>query len=217
MYIDNDIYKDGWNNKNAYVYGIIMSDGCLKWEGRNKTKLAIRIGLNDCDMIKALHDYMCIGNKIYCQGKQYSLKFRNESSINFLIKNGLTERKSLTMKFPKLPLNVLPSFIRGYFDGDGSIVLSHTKHNTYGQVTFTSGSIEFLISLQDVLMNEFDIKSKIYDDGHPNTHSRVLKITKRSETDKFFQLIYKNADIYLDRKYKKFEELNSSPLKNKVA
>ena len=65
--MDNDIYKNGWDNINAYIFGIIMSDGCLKYEGRNKNRLAIRIGLNDYDMIKRLHSYMCIGNKIYCQ------------------------------------------------------------------------------------------------------------------------------------------------------
>lgn len=215
--MDNNIYKDGWNNTNAYVYGIIMSDGCLKYEGRNKNRLAIRIGLNDYDMIQTLHNYMCVGNKIYCQGKQYSLKFRNEQSIDFLVKNGLTERKSLTMAFPELLLSVLPSFIRGYFDGDGSIILRRTKYNTYGQVTFTSGSIDFLTGLQDVLMDNFNIKSKIYDDGHSETHSKVLKIIKRSEIDKFFHLIYKDADIYLNRKYQKFVELNNNPPKYNIA
>lgn len=114
--MDNSIYENGWDKTNAYIYGIIMSDGCLKREGRNRNKLAIRIGLNDYDMIETLHNYMCVGNKIYCQGKQYSIKFRNEQSINFLIANGLTERKSLTMKFPNLSRDILGSFIRGYFD-----------------------------------------------------------------------------------------------------
>lgn len=53
--MDNDIYKNGWDNINAYIFGIIMSDGCLKYEGRNKNRLAIRIGLNDYDMIERLH------------------------------------------------------------------------------------------------------------------------------------------------------------------
>ena len=50
--MDNDIYENGWDQTNAYIFGIIMSDGCLKYEGRNKNRLAIRIGLNDYDMIK---------------------------------------------------------------------------------------------------------------------------------------------------------------------
>lgn len=215
--MDNDIYKDGWDQTNAYIFGIIMSDGCLKYEGRNKNRLAIRIGLNDYDMIKTLHDYMCVGNKIYCQGKQYSIKYRNGHSIDFLVKNGLTERKSLTMKFPNLPYNILASFIRGYFDGDGSIVLTHTQYNTYGQVSFASGSKDFLIGLQNALLDNFDIKSALYDDRRPNTHTMTLKITKRKEIDKLFDIMYKDANIYLEQKYQKFIELNNNPLKYHIA
>ena len=121
------------------------------------------------------------------------------------------------MKFPNLPYNILASFIRGYFDGDGSIVLSHTKHNTYGQVSFTSGSKDFLVGLQDALFNIFDIKSTLYDDGHQNTHTMTLKVTKRKEIDKLFDIMYRDADIYLERKYLKFKELNNNPLKYHVA
>ena len=215
--IDNNIYENGWDQTNAYIFGIIMSDGCLKYEGRYRNRLAIRIGLNDYDMIETLHNYMCVGNKIYCQGKQYSIKYRNEDSINFLMNYGLTERKSLTMRFPNLPHNILASFIRGYFDGDGSIVLTHTQYNTYGQVSFASGSKDFLIGLQNVLFNNFNIKSTLYDDGHKDTSTMTLKITKRKEIDKLFDIMYKDANIYLERKYQKFIELNNNPLKYNIA
>ena len=79
------------------------------------------LGLNDKEMIEKLHKYMCFGNKVYKRNKQYSIKYRNEESIDFLIKNGLIQRKSLEINFPILPIEFMPSFIRGYFDGDGSI------------------------------------------------------------------------------------------------
>ena len=121
------------------------------------------------------------------------------------------------MKFPNIPYNVLASFIRGYFDGDGSIILSHTKYNIYGQVSFASGSKDFLLGLQKALIDNFDIKSTLYDDRRPNTHTKALKITKRKEIDKFFNVIYKDADIYLERKYKKFIVLKNNPLKYNIA
>ena len=214
--MDNDIYKNGWDNINAYIFGIIMSDGCLKYEGRNKNRLAIRIGLNDYDMIERLHSYMCVGNKIYRQEKQYSIKYRNEDSIQFLIDNGLTQRKSLTIQFPTLPIDVLPSFIRGYFDGDGSVILSYNKYNVYGQVSFTSGSKDFLLGLQKTLSDCFDIKSFLYNGGHKNTKTMSLRLTKRSEVNKLFDIMYANADLYLDRKYQKFIELNKHHLKYNI-
>lgn len=215
--MDINIYEDGWNNFNAYVFGIIMSDGCLKWEGRNKNRLAIRICLNDKKIIELLHEKMCIGNRVYLQGKNYSIKYRNEDAIKFLIRYGLTERKSLTMKFPKdIPKQFIPSFIRGYFDGDGSIVLHNTIYNLYGQVSFTSGSLDFLQELQ-VVLRDCNIDSKIYFDNRENNNGKYLRIIKREEIEKYFNFIYQNSNIHLSRKYDKFVTLITHPKKYKIS
>ena len=72
--IDNNIYKNGFDNVNSYIYGLIVSDGCLIYTGRNKNRLSIMLGLNDKEMIEKLHKYMCFGNKVYKQNKQYRIK-----------------------------------------------------------------------------------------------------------------------------------------------
>ena len=128
---------------------------------------------------------------------------------------GLTFRKSLTLQFPNIPQKFLCDFIRGYFDGDGSMVLTQTKYNVYGQVSFTCGSIDFLVNLQKILKNMFGIDSQIYNGGHPDTQTMSLKITKRSAIEMFSDLIYNDTDLYLLRKYNKFQELNKHPLKYK--
>lgn len=193
-----------------------MSDGCLKWEGRNKNRLAIRICLNDKEIIDILHEKMCVGNKIYVQGKNYSIKYRNEKAIQFLMSYGLTERKSLIMKFPvDIPRQFIPAFIRGYFDGDGSIILHNTIHNLYGQVSFTSGSLGFLQELQ-VILRDYNIDSRIYLDNRKNNNSKYLRIIKRNEIEKYFNLTYHNSSIHLSRKYDKFIILVTHPKKYKV-
>ena len=62
--MDINIFESGWNDFNAYVFGLIMSDGCLTPQGRNKTMECVWINLNDKEMIEYLHNRMCIGNKI---------------------------------------------------------------------------------------------------------------------------------------------------------
>ena len=118
-----------------------MSDGCLSKSGRNKNRYTVRICSNDFDIIEWLHTYMCVGNKIYKQGQNgFVIQFRNECSIKFMMDYGLKERKSLDAVFPDIPDDFLGDFIRGYFDGNGSMVLQRTRYNTYAQVSFTSGS-----------------------------------------------------------------------------
>ena len=173
------------------------------------------LGLNDKEMIEKLHKYMCFGNKVYKQNKQYSIKYRNEESIDFLIKNGLIQQKSLEINFPILPIEFMPSFIRGYFDGDGSISLRKEIDKIYGRVAFTSGSISFLRGLQNCLYYNFNIESHIYDGGHKNSKAMSLVITKRREIDKLYNMMYDDTDFYLYRKYNKFVELSKYKPKHK--
>ena len=206
--MDINIYKNGWNEINAYIFGWIMSDGCLKKEGRNKTSYAIRICSNDFDIIKWLHGHMCSGNKIYSQGKGYQIKYRNKESIEFCMHNCLVERKSLIMQFPNVPDDYIFHFIRGYFDGDGSIILRKTIYNTYAQVSFTCGSKSFLEKLKEKLQ-EYNIRSQIYEDGRNSNSSCCLRVTKRNDIRMLFSLLYPNDFQrygYLKRKYIKYLE-----------
>lgn len=201
---DKNIYADGFNSVNTYIFGWIMSDGCLMREGRNKTAYAIRITSNDYDIIKWMHDTMCEDNKIYKCGIGYQIKYRNQSAIDYLMIHELTERKSLTLKYPNIPLEFMPDFVRGIFDGNGSIILRETKHNIYSQVSITSGSLAFLKGLQQYLSYS-NICSHIYSDGRANKNAHYLRITKRSELEKFYKLIYQNKNcIKLNKKYDKY-------------
>lgn len=207
--MDNDIFANGWNRNNAYTFGWVMSDGCLLREGRNKTAWAVRICSNDRDIIEWLHNYLCVGNKIYKQNEcGHLIKYRNTESIQFMMDNHLTERKSINMEFPDVPDEFFGDFVRGYFDGDGSIVLHRTRYNLYGQASFTSGSIGFLETLQKRL-EERGIHSKIYKDGRTTNNSYYLRVIKRSEIEKLFALMYQdlNGAGFLNRKYEKYKIL----------
>lgn len=53
---------------------------------------------------------------------KYTFKFSNEKIVRDLNKNGVYTCKSLTLEHvPNIRKNLMNHFIRGYFDGDGSI------------------------------------------------------------------------------------------------
>lgn len=216
--MDINIFESGWNDFNAYVFGLIMSDGCLTLQGRNKTMECVWINLNDKEMIEYLHSRMCIGNKVYIQGKNYSLKYRNSEGISFMKNFKLIQRKSSIVQFPNLPDEYIRHFIRGYFDGNGSIVVKNTKYNTYAQTSITCGSFDFLESMMYKL-RAFNIKSNIYKDGRSNNGSYYLRQTKRSEVEKMFDFMYKDIDKnnMLLRKYTKYQNyINNTKLKYNI-
>lgn len=215
--MDINIFENGFNIVNSYIFGWIMSDGCLRREGRNKTAWGVRITSKDYKIIHWIHSILCKGNKIYSEGKYYQIKYRNQDGIEFLIKNGLIERKSLTVKMPSLPSECFHAFLRGYFDGNGSIILHQTKHNMYGQVSITSGSVDLLSELKKIL-HGYGIESHVYLDGRKNNKAVYLRVTKRKDIERFYQLIYQDENCpCLERKLSKFKKLMEAKPKNNIA
>ena len=58
---------------------------------------------------------------------------------------GVTANKSLDMKFPDIPDKYFRHFVRGIFEGDGSVYLD----NQTVRVKLLSGSLEFVKTLQE--------------------------------------------------------------------
>ena len=112
-----------------------------------------------------------------------------------LKKLGLHPNKSLTIKFPNIPTKFQSHFIRGVFDGDGSI------NKTDGVIGIISGSKDFIDGLYDILkQNNINIRKYHYD------YSRI-KIGKLSEKIKFGDYIYRDKeDMFFDRKYNIFKD-----------
>jgi intein-encoded DNA endonuclease-like protein len=129
-------------------------------------------------------------NSPMCTIRVYSKKI-----INDLVNIGLTPNKSLTVKFPKIEKEFLHHFIRGYFDGNGSISIDKTKNLV--RVKFTSGSNDFIVALQNIL-NDLEIKTTYM---HPKENTYELGIPNKFSTRKFLEYIYDDSNVYLERKH----------------
>jgi len=121
--------------------------------------------------------------------------------VRDLIKLGCTSRKSKTIKMPKIPDDLLNHFIRGYFDGDGWVLIDKNNKPSFGIV---SGSKEMLESLNNVITkNSIINKNKVYD------YTTYYNFCYKSYTDiiKISTFLYKQSNIYLIRKKDKFDEI----------
>lgn len=120
---------------------------------------------------------------------------------------GCTQKKTFTLKFPtenQVPKNLVHHFIRGYFDGDGSVFLSNEVHHR-------SKKIESIIhcrmtSTKDFLMEVLKVSkigntSCIISDG--NVFDYRIKRNKRCK--ELYEYLYKDATIFLDRKKQIFD------------
>lgn len=118
---------------------------------------------------------------------------------NNLKRLGCIERKSLTLDFPtkeQVPREYIWHFIRGYFDGDGSIC--HCKNSF--QVSFV-GTENFIKELYKIVQ----MGSILPDTRKEN--SWYLNIGGNYQVLKFCHRMYDDASRYMKRKYDIFKEL----------
>lgn len=139
-------------------------------------------------------------------GKYYRASFELTSQelceqleLNF----NIVPVKSMIMKFPKhMPKLMYKHFIRGYFDGDGSICETFSNVNSITKslyATFCSGSPDFITYLYDYLGKEVLLDGHLQD-FRPKSEKHQIKYNT-NDAKKLLSWMYKDSIIYLDRKY----------------
>jgi len=211
-----------WSRPMAYLLGYIFTDGSLTSKG--KYSQAVTISSVDREHLKKLAVLLGAGvligthkqSKKGFSGSQdrfiHDLVFTRPRMVVDLRRLGLTERKSLTLEFPDVPEEYLRDFIRGCWDGDGSIYVGG-KGGRQLVAKIGMGSRKFITGIRDRLMPLSLGKLIIYvrepdrKRGGKNPHY-VLVIHGRYAV-KFCEWLYADTPdaLYLTRKrlvYEKF-------------
>ena len=188
-----------------YILGLFITDGCLTKNGKKEVMV---ISLKDEEMIIKIRNLVCPTKKVYKDGNNFQVRWRNEKDVKILNKLGIKQRKSLDVPFIRINRNVW-SFISGVFDGDGSVYESKTcdkrtsKEYKYKYVSFTCGSNEFAEGLNEFLNNN-GIKSKIYKEKRSN-NVLYVKILNAKGVNLLKHKMYNNEKEWLlARKYNIF-------------
>lgn len=209
----NETFFSKWSSEMAYILGFWFADGYMTNDKSYRVAF-FSIDENHLQNIANTLAYNAPVKRFRRNGKVgsiYTLTFRSKNLFNDLISLGGVSRKSLTMQFPEVPDIFLVDFIRGYFDGDGSIHLTrYTRSKDHRKQidlrsSFTSGSHQFLFKLRDILTTTAGLThKKIYfsvNKKYPrNIHWRLGYGTK--DTMKLLKFMYyPKCSLYLERKF----------------
>ncbi len=101
----------------------------------------------------------------------------------------------------------MPDFIRGVFDGDGSVFFEKRSRPFPLRTNFVSGSKDFIDGLEKCLESLGMPARTIYRQKTKNAWSYKFVYCHR-DSIKLFNILYKNAKnkLFLERKYKRFLE-----------
>jgi hypothetical protein len=170
-HIVNDAYFKTWTHNMAYILGLWFADGCI-------TKGSIfSIKLHESDeylLLEILKELKSDYKLIKESGEKSSsacFQINSREIYSDIIRLGGKERKSLDVKFPDIPSQYLPDFIRGLWDGDGTINPSARRKDGKGigyHAALASGSKEFILKLKTILEEKIEgLESKIYEHFSP--------------------------------------------------
>lgn len=204
FYDINEDFFSIWSPEMAYVFGLILTDGCVSDAG------VISLCINDRELLEKVKKALRSEHKITLSKHQkglYYFHFAREKLVADLAKLGVLPRKSLTIKFPKVPERYLVDFIRGVFDGDGSVMLNKKSKNFPLVTKFFSGSEDFINGIEIKLQELSMPKRTIYQQKTKNGIYYTI-VYGHKNSIKLFNILYKDTqnELFLERKYRKFLE-----------
>lgn len=200
----NDLYFSQQSENMAYLLGMFAADGCV-YEKTNAIKLTL--ASVDREYLEQVRQELQIESEIKdyetSQGYQNSeLRFSSFQIKKDFADYNIIPKKTYSFKFPqKLKKEYYKDFIRGYFDGDGSI-------STAGE-----GAIRW-----QLCSHEKDVLQKVLEFFEENDIPKVsIQKMKGKElyyiqystasTKKIYNILYYENCFHLPRKKKKYESL----------
>jgi len=223
-YVDDNYLDNIDTEDKAYFLGWMLSDGCI-----SKNKLGLKLKYGDEYIITEMFNKFSIGYKIIRDKNGRSMSLSSTKMISALAELGCVENKTeIGFNVPNISNDLFRHFVRGYFDGDGTIGINTTRPNQR-QISICSIDNNFLIQLQEKLL-EHNISTVIYKENRngkqlkkPNGEYTTgnkdmfrLTITTHKERLKFYEFLYDNCSIKLMRKYVKYNEYYTNIISNEV-
>lgn len=200
----DESYFNHWSKTMAYILGYICADGSVAWDKkRGYQSLTITASAKDKTHLEKIRKILR-STKPLLYGKStksYRLIINSGRMCKRLMHLGISPKKSLILRFPKIPLKYLRDFIRGYIDGDGSLRYFARKRSPYFEIMISSGSKDFIVSLEGKIFSCLGIKSRISKYG---ANCYILRYSCARGLS-LAEWLYQDAKIYLIRKFKKYE------------
>lgn len=203
-YYKNENYFDIIDTEDkSYFLGLLYADGCNNGEG-----FYITLQDRDVDILIKFKEYIEFsGDLKFIKGKKncknyYSLNISSRKISNNLTKIGCNINKTLNATFPIIPDELMNHFIRGIFDGDGSVSIDKK-----GQINFSIvGNSNIISKVGEIINRECNMCVNIRKPNRYKCDISIFQFGGNLQAKKVEEYLYKNATLFIKRKRLKFIE-----------
>src|SRR5574343_431199 len=195
--LNNKVFNLINTEEKAYWVGFLYADGCIY----GKNCISLELSLKDKEHLIKFNNFLEKEKSIREDSFRVRCVFKDCMVYQDLYNLGIKPNKSLILTFPtyyQIPKKLMNHFIRGYIDGDGCIYISNS--NIHVSVL---GTKEFLISLIEEI--NLPIRNLYKNNKNNNSNCYFFQYSGKNALS-LIDYLYKDATIYLERKYTKYLE-----------
>lgn len=219
--IRHDFFKNISTELQAYLLGFYTADGSI--DEKRKT-FRIHLSIKDSELVYLYKDIISPDARLFSVADNYKTTGRDGKEItghgsigvdissailvNDLVELGIGYKKTYSdLTIPNIPENLIRHFVRGFFDGYGSISTylaceKGKKDRVRCGIQIDSKTKTLLENIQLFFKNNNIKFNLIYlkrDDMYR------ISTSSREEIKKLYLLFYKDSYFYLSRKFNKFD------------
>ncbi len=218
-HINQDFFKT-WSSKMSYVLGYIVADGCIVVsKDRKNHPFTLNITSAEKENIERIRRTMNSEHKISKKPGgpsiiAYQSQIRNPIITKDLINLGIYPRKTYNLDPIKVPNKYFSDFVRGFFDGDGTVYIHKVNNVSQIKAGFVSTSLSFITNLNQRLCKNLNITQKnIHKQVPTKEDQKLIKydiVFYIDDCEKLSEFMYGNNPVlYLPRKRQIFEKWKS--------
>lgn len=224
--IYHTVFSDITTEFQAYLLGLYVADGSIGTHTTgNHTAKRMSLGLTsgDFELLLRIRERLCPEHSTHTQPSKINsngtvskpmtrLTVTSATIYDDLVTLGYGPRKTYTsLNLPMLPDNLMWHFIRGYFDGDGTVGVYQGNRSTGASYTNYKFSLiaktsSLLLEIQQ-FFTKYSISATVTKDIKRDVW--YLYVSRKTDIGLLKRLLYDRATIFLTRKHSKFMAIPS--------
>ena len=205
-FVNEDFFNNLEDERVLYFLGLLWTDGCIN-DKYNLVSLSLQE--KDKNILEYFRNIIQPGKPLYYKKEPHSeqngnlMIINSKKFVNYLTSIGCGPRKTLYLDWPKIDIreDLIHHFIRGLIDGDGCVYINinNPKRCSISLV----GCPILLKKVSELLSKTLDIHCGTSKCSQSDKVVNI-RVDGRNQCKKLGEYLYKDATIYLKRKYDKY-------------
>lgn len=228
---DESFFEKLDTEEKAYIAGFIAADGTVVDGTAHGIKITLKskdrellekikkaMGYTGAVKTEQIETTLPQGTK--CLSEASTLFISSKKMVKDLSEKGITPRKSLTLSFDfnSIPREMIRHFLRGYWDGDGTIHLTRGASNKISYRVSCLSSLTFCLQMKEIINSFFPEYNIRIVNTKGKDETKIIEFSTKQAVKDFGCFLYDNATIYLERKFQRhlqnirnIEKIDSCP------